>query len=147
MKYQLHCPKCNHEFTYDNGYYDKNIARLGAEIQTLTRQLAEHNLLPKHEQKRRTDWWLRTKKKLAEKHEELNALKSIRKVCDQQIKHAEHHIFKRLVRERLGEKEYMELIAKADEELKAYQVSGLMLHEYTRANSKPGVTHINKLRD
>lgn len=145
MKYQLHCPKCHHEFTCDNGYYDKNIARLGAEIRSLTRQLAEHKLLPWPEQKRRTDWWRRTKKLLAEKHEELGALKSIRKVCDQQIKHAEHHIFKRLVREKIGEKEFMELIAKAEEELKAYQVSGLMLHEYTRSNSKPGVTNIDKL--
>ena len=63
---QLRCPKCGHEFGYDNGYYDRNIERLGHEIADLNRQLAQHKLLPFPEQKRRTDWWLRTKKALAE---------------------------------------------------------------------------------
>lgn len=42
---QLRCPKCGHEFGYDNGYYDRNIERLGHEIQDLIRQLANHKLL------------------------------------------------------------------------------------------------------
>lgn len=46
MKYQMRCPECGHEFAYDNGYYDKNIARLGAEIRAINLQLAEHNMLP-----------------------------------------------------------------------------------------------------
>ena len=32
MKYQLTCPKCKYEFSYDNGYLDDNITRLGIEI-------------------------------------------------------------------------------------------------------------------
>ena len=90
MKYQMTCPKCHYEFTYDNGYYDKNIARLGVEINDIMRQLAEHNLLPWPEKKARTEWWLRAKKALAEKQKELAELKAIRKVCDQQIKFYEY---------------------------------------------------------
>lgn len=82
---QLRCPKCGHEFGYDNGYYDRNIERLGHEIADLNRQLAQHKLLPFPEQKRRTDWWLRTKKALAEKQEQLGELKAIRKAADQQL--------------------------------------------------------------
>lgn len=145
MKYQLRCPKCNHEFAYDNGYYDRNIERLGMEIAELTRKLAEHRLLPWPEQKRRTEWWLRTKKALAQKQEELAGLKAIRKAADQQIHHYEYHEFKRLVKERLGEQEYQELIAKVTQELEAYKVSGLMRHEYTKSNAKEGVTSINKI--
>lgn len=85
---QLRCPKCGHEFGYDNGYYDRNIERLGHEIADLNRQLAQHKLLPFPEQKRRTDWWLRTKKALAEKQEQLGELKAIRKAADQQLNYA-----------------------------------------------------------
>lgn len=145
MKYQLHCPKCHHEFTYDNGYYDKNIERLGMEIAELTRRLAEHKLLPWPEQKRRTDWWLRTKKLLAQKQEELASLKAIRKVADQQVNQHMHHVFKRLVKEQYGEEAYLELIEKCKKELEAYKVSDLMRHEYTRSNAKEGVTSINKI--
>ena len=145
MKYQLHCPKCNHEFAYDNGYYDKNITRLGMEIKEIQRQLAEHRTLPWPEQKRRTDWWFRTKKVLAEKQEEIGELKAIRKVCDQQIKFAEYSIFRQLFHEQYGEKAYKEMIEKVQKELEAYKISGLMWHEYTRSNAKSNVTSINKL--
>ena len=39
MKYQLTCPKCKHEFAYNNGYLDRNITRLGCEIQDIIMQL------------------------------------------------------------------------------------------------------------
>ena len=79
MKYQLTCPKCKHEFAYDNGHIDAKIARLVAEQQSLQRQLTEHKLLPKDEQFRRTAWWKRTKARFAQVTEELtnvNALPS-----------------------------------------------------------------------
>lgn len=145
MKYQMHCPKCHYEFTYDNGYYDKNITRLGMEIKELNRQLAEHKLLPWPEQKRRTEWWLRAKKALTEKQKEIGELKAIRKVCDQQIKFAEYQIFRELFRDQYGEKAYTEMVAKVQKELEAYKVSGLMWHEYSRSNALSNVTSINKL--
>jgi len=145
MRYQLHCPKCHHEFSYDNEYYDKNIARLGVEIRDIQLQIREHNMLPWPEKKARTDWWLRAKKSLTEKQKEIAELKAFRKVADQQLRYYEYHIFKGLVKERLGEKEWLELIRKANEELEAYKVSGLMWHEYTRSNAKADVTSINKL--
>lgn len=141
---QLRCPKCGHEFGYDNGYYDRNIERLGHEIADLNRQLAQHKLLPFPEQKRRTDWWLRTKKALAEKQEQLGELKAIRKAADQQIKYAEAVIFRNLVKERLGEKEYMKLVLEAEKEMDAYKISGQMWHEYSRTRGQ-SVTNINKL--
>ena len=145
MKYQMHCPKCNHEWAYDNGALDEDIARLGIEVQTLIRQLEEHHMLPYDEKRRRTDWWRRTKAALARKNEALAKLKAFRKSCDQQVKAAEHLIFRQTVRECCGEQAYREMMEKARRGLEAYKVSGLMLHEYTRANYKPDVTSINKL--
>lgn len=141
---QLRCPKCGHEFGYDNGYYDRNIERLGHEIADINRQLAQHKLLPFPEQKRRTDWWLRTKKALAEKKEQLGELKAIRKAADKQIKYAEAAIFRDLVKERLGEKEYMKLVLEAEKEMDAYKISSQMWHEYSRTRGQ-SVININKL--
>ena len=145
MKYQLVCPKCKHEFTYDNGYYDKHITRLGCEIRDITLQLAEHNQLTYDQQRERTDWWIRTKRCLAEKQKELAELKAIRKISDQQIKRYEYQTFKNIVKEFVGPEQYMKFIEQMKEELAAYKTSGLMRHEYTRSNSKPNVISINKI--
>lgn len=141
---QLRCPKCGHEFGYNNGYYDRNIERLGHEIQDIIRQLSQHKLLPYAEQRARTDWYLRSKKDLAEKQEQLSELKAIRKAADQQLDWAQNRIFRELVKERLGEAEYMKLILQAEKELDAYKVSGQMWREYSHSKGK-SVTSINKL--
>lgn len=145
MKYQLTCPKCKHEFAYDNGYYDSNIARLGMEIQRIHTQLAEYKLLPPHERKRKEERIQRLKRTLAEKNEEIAGLKSIRKVADQQIKFAEYAMFRELFKERYGEQAYFEIIAQVHKDMEAYKASGLMWHEYTRSGAKSSVTSINKL--
>ena len=145
MKYQLVCPKCKHEFAYDNGYYDKHITRLGQEIYALTQQLQEYRLLPQPERQVRTEWLHRTKRLLAEKQQELGELKAIRKISDQQVNAMFIKTFKGLVKEEFGQEIYQRLIDKAHEEIEAYKISGLMKHEYTRSNSKADVISINKL--
>lgn len=145
MRYQLTCPKCKHEFAYDNGYYDKNIIRLGQEIAEINLQLQEHRLLPWPEQKARTDWFYRAKRSLAEKQKELGELKAIRKAADQQLDHMMLRTLKDLVKEEFGQEAYDRLIKKALAEIEAYKVSGMMRHEYTRSNSKSDVISINKL--
>lgn len=144
-KYQLTCPKCKHEFAYDNGHMDSEVARLSAEVTSLIRQLSEHKLLPKDEQFRRTAWWKRTKSRLAKAQEELAAAKAFRKVADQQVNQFIHDAFKHLVREEIGDEAYIRLIKQAEADTEAYRISGLMRHEYTRSNAKANVTSINKL--
>lgn len=145
MKYQLTCPKCKHEFAYDNGYYDREIARLGSEIHEITSQLAAHKLLPWPEQKARTDWFFRAKKALSEKQKDIGDLKAIRKAADQQLKFVERQLLCEAIKEEFGEETYKRLIEKVRKEMEAYQISGLMWHEYSRSNSKANVTSINKL--
>lgn len=144
MKYQMVCPKCRHEFTYDNGYIDKNIVRLGAEIQEITIWMARYKLLSPAEKARKKAHRDRLALDRAEKQKELSELKAIRKVCDQQIKHFEYTVFKELVKERYGEAVYKELLERVTAELAAYKASGLMLHEYSRKGGK-SVTSVSKL--
>lgn len=145
MKYQMTCPKCKHEFAYDNGHIDAKIASLSAEVTSLIRQLSEHNLLPKDEQFRRTAWWRRTKARLAKAQEELAAAKAFRKVADQQVERFKNDAFKHLVREFIGDEAYIRLAKQAEADCEAYEISGLMRHEYTRSNAKADVISINKL--
>ena len=70
-KYQLHCPRCNHEFTYDNGYYDKQIAKLGKEISEIHLQLANYNRLSTYGKRAKAEWKKRTVIALNEKTKEL----------------------------------------------------------------------------
>lgn len=145
MSYHLLCPKCKHEFKYDNEYIDENITKLGQEIHDINIQLAEYNLLSLDEKRRKRDWLLRAKKSISMKQKDLGELKAIRKKCDQQLKFYEHEILKRLIKERVGEIEYMKIIETMKEELEAYKISGLMWREYSRSNAKSNVTNINKL--
>lgn len=145
MKYQLTCPKCKHEFAYDSGHIDSEIARLSAEVTSLIRQLSEHNLLPKDEQYRRTAWWKRTKARLAKAQEELANAKSFRKVADQQVDKIMMRILKDFIKEELGEEAYKRVIENAEKEMEAYNVADMMKHEYSKASYKTGATSINKL--
>ena len=144
-KYQMVCPKCKYEFTYDNGYLDENITRLGNEIHDILCQLSEHKMLPYNEQRQRTDWWLRTKRALAYKQKEIGELKAIRKAGDQQIKAFEYQTFKDIVKNELGEDIYNSILEKTIKEIEAYKISGLMRHEYSRSAAKSNVTSINKI--
>lgn len=145
MSYQLTCPKCKHEFRYSNDYIDHNIAKLGLEIKDIMDQLAEHKKLPYSEQRSRTEWWLNAKKALDIKTKEVTKLKAIRKSASQITTQYKYDLLKSFVKEQLGEEEYMKLIRKVEDELRAYSESNLMQHEYTRSNSKSNVTSINKL--
>lgn len=143
-KYQMTCPKCKYEFTYDNGYIDKNITRLGIEINEINRQFANFKLLPASEQRKRRDWAAKLKVILVTKQKEISELKAIRKVSDQQIRHYEYEVFKALVRERYGETAFRELLDLKDKELEAYKASNLMRHEYSRSGGC-SITSINNL--
>ena len=145
MKYQLHCPKCHHEWSYDAGHIDGDIHRLGVEIQDIILQLAEHNRLPKKEQYARTDWWKSAKKALAEKQKERAELKALRKMANQEIKRTVDGFFRQMVQEKIGYSEYVKLCEKAEAEAEAYNVSQMMRHTYTRSGAKDDVTSIGKI--
>lgn len=144
MKYQLTCPKCHHEFAYDNGYIDKNITQLGHEIEDIKAQLAKYKLLPYSEQIKRKEWRLRALEAMAIKMRDIKDLKAIRKACDQQVNAYMYQVFKDLVKERFGETVYKELLEAAKKECEAYTTSGLMRHEYSRRDGG-SITSINKI--
>ena len=145
MSLQMTCPYCKQEFPYDNGKIDREISDIGQRIATINRELASIKAsqprVRKAEEGRRKVLVL----ELTELIEKISGLKTVRKAADQQIKIFEYQAFKGIVRERHGEAEYQKILSMVQEELRAYKVSGLMRHEYTRSNAKANVTSINKL--
>ena len=139
------CPYCKREFPYNNGDLDKKISNIGQRITSINRELAEIKALPTKAKKAREGRRKVLVMELTGLMEKVSGLKAIRKACDQQVKYYEYLAFKEIVKERYGEKEYKQIIAMVEDEIKAYKISGLMLREYTRSASKSNVTSINKL--
>ena len=145
MKYQLVCPKCKHEFMFNGDYYDNAIDKLGSEISEIQHTLSKFKALPYSEQKKRKstiDGW---KIKLHDKQQQVSELRRIRKIAHDHVNRYTFGEFKRIVRERYGQKVYEEILAEAVEACEAYRVTDTMKHEYTRSNSLSDVTSINKL--
>lgn len=140
------CPNCHHEWHYNQAYYDDNIARLGVEIQEITRQLQAHKLLPKDTQRQRTEWWLSAKLALTEKTKQLSELKALRKIYNEQKEKSIDEYFKQIVKEQAGEVNYIKWREQAEKEAGAYTIKDIMKTPYSRANYKEGVTSVDKLK-
>lgn len=140
---QMTCPFCKREFPWDNGRLDYEIQNVKNEITKAQRRIAEIKEMPylPDAKKEKRNLGL----KIFQLNERSNQLRSLRKSADQQKHRQEYGIFKELVREKIGEDEFMKLIEKMEEEMKAYNISDMMRHEYTRSNSLKNVTSINKL--
>lgn len=145
MKYQLTCPKCKHEFAYDNGHIDSKITNLRCEITRIKEQITEYKKLPYYEQMQRKDWHRRAAHKVASMQRELSELNAFRKIANQEKRKTIDQVFKNLVKEQIGTEAYKDLMKKAEAECEAYNISDTMRHEYTKANYKTAVTSINKL--
>ena len=143
IKYQLTCPKCKYEFEYDGGKIDAEIERLKYEISSIQEWIQDYNLKSRYSKEKLCRERQFKGKELEQKKMQLTALKSRRKAANQFINLTKEKIFLQLVKDEIGEECYKKLMEKAEKELEAYQISGLMWHEYT--NNKSGVISINKL--
>ena len=140
---QMTCPYCKREYPWDNGKTDADIAKVQSRITAIHKRLVELKAMPymPDANKERRKLGL----ELSQLNETSNKLKLTRKLLDQQRHRQEYGIFKELVRDLIGEEEYMKLIEKMEEEMQAYNISEMMKHSYTRSNNLKSVTSINKL--
>lgn len=143
MAIQFTCPYCKKEFPYDNGAIDAEISKLSQMITHANKRIVELKAVPYlpdgKKERRKIGIELEAMKA------RISELKSVRKAANEHKNRTEYGIFKELVRDKLGEDEFIRLIEQKDEMMKAYSVSSMMKHEYTRSNSLSNVTSINKL--
>lgn len=139
------CPFCKREFPFDNGSLDKDIAVIGQRIAEINSELSR---IKASSPSVKRSYEGRKKVLVLELNDlvsRMSQLKAVRKASDQQIKSFEYQAFKNIVKERYGESEYKKILSLVEEEVKAYKISGLMRHEYTRSPHKANVTSISKL--
>lgn len=144
MARQLTCPYCKKEFPYDNGAVDAEIHKLGVRMAQLNKRLSEIKANPNktYATKKERD---NLAAELNSRKERMAELKGIRKAADQQINAYSFQIFKEIVKDKYGVEEYKRILAQVEEELQAYQASGLMRHEYTRSPHSQNITSSNKV--
>lgn len=144
MKYQLTCPKCRHEFAYDNGHIDQKIVGLRSELADIGVKLERFRKMNSKTRQKHTEVRDALQIRKAEIIKELTELKAFRKVADQQVNQYMYLTFKELVKERFGEPVYKELLETAKKECESYSLNGVMRHEYSRKGGA-SVTSINKI--
>lgn len=143
MAIQFTCPYCKKEFPFDNGRIDKEISELSQMIANANKRILELKAMPylPESKKERRKIGLELERMKAR----MTELKTIRKSADQARHRTEYSIFKELVRDKLGEDEFMRLIEQRDELMMAYRIGDTMKHPYTRSNSLKDVISINKI--
>lgn len=136
-KYAFACPHCKREIRYDRDYYDRQIAQLHDELQRIRVNLAEINEAQKQNRNYMSIRKMSLIREEEHKNKQLQQLKAFRKGANIRIGELKEQNFRRLVKERLGVKEYEALRVQAEEELKDdYQTSDLMQVGYTRKGGK-----------
>lgn len=145
MSLQMTCPYCKREFPYDNGKLDADISKIGQRINEINCELTHIKALPPAARRKKEGRRKVLSMEITKLQVKITELKTVRKACDQQIRHYEFELWKNLVRERYGEKEFRSMLEMVQEELKAYQAGDLMRREYTRSQHKSNVTSVNKL--
>lgn len=146
MAMQMTCPFCKREFPYENDEVDRRLHEIGIKIEETKAQLQRYKIMPKYQKTNET--WKEKQfyiNQLNRLNLEYRELKDFRRKGEFQKGSLEYRAFKSLVKELIGDKKYMELWDKVNEEMKAYDISELMKKYYSRSSSKPDVTSINKI--
>lgn len=142
-EFQLTCPNCKHEFKYNRGYYDREIARLSAELTSIEAQLANYKTIsqPTREQRR----W--RKSAIVAKNikvKDITELKAFRKLANENLARQIDSVFNRKIKDMLGEPEYIRLREESEKIVHAYDIKDLAKTTFTSATGK-GAINISKL--
>lgn len=143
MKYQITCPKCKHEFSYNDGEVEAEIRRNAVEIEDLKQKMFEFKLWSYAKKKEYSENRKRWALRLQQLEKRQTELKATRKLMHDTVEVYVEKNFKRYVKEEIGEARYVELWDKARKEEESYNISDMAKVQYT-SNKKP-VISINKL--
>ena len=144
MAIQLTCPFCHKEFPFENEKTDRKLRDIGINIELTKSELQKFKLM-KNEDKTNETW--KERQYLIHRLHKLQAdfkeLKALRSQAEFNRDRAEMKAFKSIVKDLIGEKQYMKIWDQVKEEMKAYEIKSLMKQDYSR--SLPNVTTINKI--
>ena len=143
MKYQITCPKCKHEFSYNEGEIEAEIRRNAVEIEDLKAKMVEFKLWSYSKKKEYSETRKRWNLRLTQLGKRQTELKAIRKLMHDNYSDGILKSFKEYVKEEIGLQRYLELWEKAEKDAESYNIADMAKVQYT-SNKKPVIT-INKL--
>lgn len=143
-KIQLICPKCKHEFQCNVGALEEQKVNLSNRLTEIYKWIAQYKYLPEDVKKQSKNIKERKGKiiQLEEIKKELSAVNAKLRIVRKEIEIQEFKIFRNIVKEFYGEKEFQKCIDEMHEREKAYQIKDTMgIDYYSSASGK----HINKI--
>lgn len=134
--YQFRCPECGSMIRFNRTYYDREIARLGAEITDIHYKLSLCG--NDVERKKRLNYAKRVREK---ERAELKAYRKQANILTQSVIDRE---FRRLVKELIGKERYVKLAEEAEKNIEYESIESTMKTGYSRKGGK-SIISIGKL--
>ncbi len=141
---QLICPQCKYEFQYNIGVLEDKRREIQAELVNINKWLTNFNQLPTEVKKQSKNVKERKDKVLLleKKKSEICEINSKLRLARTEIETQEFRIFKGIIKEFYGDKEFKKCIDEMQEREKAYKISDTMgIDYYSNATGK----HVNKI--
>ena len=120
--YAFQCPYCGREIKYNRNYYDKKIAELKAAITSMNSQLTEHK------EDGDPGWKKRCIRAKDAMQQQLAELKSLRAEANVLVKERIDVAFKGVVKEHVGEENYIRWMHEAEHRIEYADIEELMKH-------------------
>ncbi|MGG3234651.1 hypothetical protein ABEP17_14405 [Priestia flexa] len=142
MKFQLTCPSCKHEFKYDRGYLERNIKKLGEEIQDILSQVTLYKAKPANQRDKK--WRANAQVALDIKRKQIRELKEFKRAAEAEVEKGEFAALKDAIKQLYGQEGFLKCIEIVNEQTKAYNISDSAKTVYTRQKGHV-VTSVNKI--
>ena len=125
----LKCPKCGYDFSYNTNHIEEEIDTLKCDITSIRSQMAQHKA--NNPKGYRDAWYRKANSALQYKQAQITKLKKARKATAVEIKLQTFELFKKIVKDRYGQDEYLKMIKEAEEEL-VYYTWDMATQHFTR---------------
>ena len=114
----LKCPKCGYDFSYNTNHIEEEIDTLKCDITSIKNQITQRKM--NNPKSYRDAWYRKANSALQYKQLQLAKLKKARKATAVEIKLQTFELFKKIVKDRYGQDEYLKMIKETEEELVYY---------------------------
>ena len=125
----LKCPKCGYDFSYNTNHIEEEIDTLKCDITSIKSQMAQHKA--NNPNGYRDAWYRKANSALQYKQAQITKLKKARKATAVEIKLQTFELFKKIVKDRYGQDEYLKMIKESEEEL-VYYTWDMATQSFTR---------------
>ena len=112
----LKCPKCGYDFSYNTNHIEEEIDTLKCDITSIKNQMAQYKA--NNPNGYRDAWYRKANSALQYKQAQITKLKKARKATAVEIKLQTFELFKKIIKDRYGQDEYLKMIKEIVKKIK-----------------------------